>query len=83
MAPLQPIAYMAMHMVLVTLTFLLSIVFWISFRAHTAFLIFILSYSAFNGASFYFEVFAHRCPQPSCPKGDRSCITHMHAYKLP
>lgn len=57
---LQPIAYMAMHMVLVTLTFLLSIVFWLSFKAHTAFLIFILSYSAFNGASFYFEVFAHR-----------------------
>ena len=27
---------------------------------HTVFLIFILSLSAFNGASFYFEVFAHR-----------------------
>jgi len=57
---LQPVAYMAMHMVLVTLTFLLSMLFWASFRAHTAFLIFILSFSAYNGASFYFEVFAHR-----------------------
>lgn len=57
---LQPVAYMAMHMVLVTATLLLSVLFWHSFTAHTVFLLFILACSAFNGASFYFEVFAHR-----------------------
>ncbi len=48
--------YMGVHMTLVTLTFLLGRLFWESFWAHTVFLIFILSVSAFNGASFYFEV---------------------------
>lgn len=33
---------------------------WPLHPQHTVFLIFILSLSAFNGASFYFEVFAHR-----------------------
>jgi hypothetical protein len=33
---------------------------WLLLTQHTVFLIFILSLSAFNGASFYFEVFAHR-----------------------
>ena len=33
---------------------------WLLHPQHTVFLIFILSLSAFNGASFYFEVFAHR-----------------------
>lgn len=57
---LRPLVYMVMHMALVTLTFLLARLFWASFWAHTIFLVFILSLSAFNGASFYFEVFAHR-----------------------
>ena len=58
---------MTMHMALVTATFLLSMLFWVSFRAHTAFLLFILSFSAYNGASFYFEVFAHRRALPPIP----------------
>lgn len=57
---LQPLVYMVMHMALVTLTFLLARLFWESFAAHTIFLLFILASSAYNGASFYFEVFAHR-----------------------
>ena len=47
----QPMVYMAVHMALVTLTFLMARLFWESFWAHTVFLIFILAVSAFNGAS--------------------------------
>ena len=47
---LQPLAYMAVHMTGVVMTFLLARVFWESFRAHTFFLLFILCISVWNGA---------------------------------
>ncbi len=46
----QPLAYMAVHMTGVVMTFLLARVFWESFRAHTFFLLFILCISVWNGA---------------------------------
>ena len=46
----QPLAYMAVHMTGVVMTFLLARMFWESFRAHTFFLLFILCISVWNGA---------------------------------
>ena len=50
MLRMQPLAYMAVHMTGVVMTFLLARVFWESFRAHTFFLLFILCISVWNGA---------------------------------
>lgn len=57
---LQPLAYMGLHISLTAATFAVCKIWWMSCRAHTAFLLCVLCISAWNGASFYFEVFAHR-----------------------
>ncbi|KAK9805607.1 hypothetical protein WJX72_007502 [[Myrmecia] bisecta] len=58
--PLQPVVYMVLHITYTALTFALCKVWWNSYWAHTTFLLIILMWSAWNGASYYFEVFAHR-----------------------
>lgn len=57
---LQPLAYMALHVTLTGATFAVCKVWWNYYHAHTVFLLAILCVSAWNGASYYFEVFAHR-----------------------
>ena len=56
----QPLVYMAWHMGLTTMTLVLTKLWWSYKSAHTLFLIFVLTVSAWNGASFYFNFFAHR-----------------------
>ncbi|CAL8464752.1 g4287 [Coccomyxa elongata] len=56
--PWQPLAYMCVHITLTTMTFALCKVWWSSYAAHTAFLLFILAVSAWNGASYYFDYFS-------------------------
>lgn len=56
----QPLAYMSIHLVCVILTLLLARCFWESFQAHTIFLLAILGVSVWNGAGFYFQIFARR-----------------------
>lgn len=55
---MQPLAYMCVHITLTTMTFALCKVWWSSYAAHTAFLLFILAVSAWNGASYYFDYFS-------------------------
>ena len=45
----QPLAYMAVHISLTTMTFALCKLWWASYAAHTAFLLFIFAISAWNG----------------------------------
>lgn len=59
----QPLAYMALHVTLTGMTFAVCKVWWNFYMAHTIFLLAILCISAWNGASYYFEVFAHRYVQ--------------------
>ena len=56
----QPLAYMALHVTLTGATFAVCKIWWNYYHAHTIFLLVILTISAWNGASYYFEVFAHR-----------------------
>jgi hypothetical protein len=56
----QPLVYMAWHMGLTTMTLVLTRLLWSFQGAHTLFLLFVLSVSAWNGACFYFEYFAKR-----------------------
>ena len=56
----QPAAYMALHVVCTALTFAVCKIWWNYYHAHCFFLMTILCISAWNGASYYFEVFAHR-----------------------
>lgn len=60
---MQPLAYMALHVTLTGMTFAVCKVWWNFYMAHTIFLLAILCISAWNGASYYFEVFAHRYVQ--------------------
>lgn len=60
---LQPLAYMALHVTLTGMTFAVCKIWWNSYMAHSVFLLAILCISAWNGASYYFEVFAHRYVQ--------------------
>ena len=48
--------YMSLHIFLTTATFIVAKIFWNFYYAHTAFLVCILTMSAWNGASYYFEV---------------------------
>ncbi len=57
---LQPLAYMGLHLTLTAATFAVAKIWWNSYHAHTLFLVFVLCMSSWNGASFYFDVFAHR-----------------------
>ena len=52
----QPLVYMSLHIFLTTATFVVAKIFWNFYYAHTAFLVIILGMSAWNGASYYFEV---------------------------
>ena len=52
----QPLVYMSLHIFLTTATFIVAKIFWNYYYAHTAFLVCILTMSAWNGASYYFEV---------------------------
>ncbi|KAK9841696.1 hypothetical protein WJX74_010260 [Apatococcus lobatus] len=56
----QPLAYMGLHLTLTAATFAVAKIWWNYYHAHTFFLVFVLSMSSWNGASFYFDVFAHR-----------------------
>ena len=57
----QPLVYMCLHIFLTTATFVVAKIFWNFYYAHTAFLVIILGMSAWNGASYYFEVGCWRC----------------------
>ena len=52
----QPLVYMSLHIFLTTATFVVAKIFWNYYYAHTTFLVCILTMSAWNGASYYFEV---------------------------
>lgn len=56
----QPLVYMSLHIFLTMATFAVSKIWWSFYGAHTAFLLGCLAVSAWNGASYYFDVFAHR-----------------------
>lgn len=56
----QPIAYMVLHQVLTLMTMLLTSMCWKYRAANRALLVLIFVMSAWNGASFYFDVFASR-----------------------
>jgi hypothetical protein len=55
-APLQPVAYLGMHMLASWLAVLPTKLLWDHFWAHTLLLTAILLQSAWNGANFYFKV---------------------------
>ena len=59
-APVQPLVYMSLHIFLTAATFAVAKIWWSFYGAHTAFLLACLAVSAWNGASYYFDVFAHR-----------------------
>ena len=50
---LQPLAYMCVHISLTTMTFALCKLWWASYYAHTAFLLFVFAISAWNGKPHY------------------------------
>ena len=56
----QPLVYMSLHIFLTAATFAVAKIWWSFYGAHTAFLLACLAVSAWNGASYYFDVFAHR-----------------------
>lgn len=58
--PLQPLMYMAGHAFWTFVSLLVTPIWWHSRVAHTAFVFLCLLVSFYNGASFYFEVFATR-----------------------
>eukprot|EP01025_Chloroclados_australasicus_P042845 TRINITY_DN4557_c0_g1_i11.p1 TRINITY_DN4557_c0_g1~~TRINITY_DN4557_c0_g1_i11.p1 ORF type:complete len:400 (+),score=20.55 TRINITY_DN4557_c0_g1_i11:114-1202(+) len=57
---LQPIVYLGIHGLLCWVSFLLTYVFYHSYWAHTIFLVLLSLSATWNGANYYFEVFAHR-----------------------
>lgn len=57
---LQPLVYMSLHIFLTMATFAVAKIWWSFYGAHTFFLLACLAVSAWNGASYYFDVFAHR-----------------------
>eukprot|EP00884_Botryococcus_braunii_P011569 jgi/Botrbrau1/20412/Bobra.0006s0068.2 len=59
-APIQSVAYMALHLAFTAATCLLGMAWWHSYTAHTAFLLLVLAASAWNGAGYYFDYFALR-----------------------
>ena len=67
--PAQPLVYMSLHIFLTTATFIVAKIFWNFYYAHTAFLVIILGMSAWNGASYYFEVRTGPAPRQGQPLG--------------
>lgn len=57
---LQPIAYLSLHAILCWAAMLLTYIWWHSYACHITILLAMLLWSTWNGANFYFEVFAHR-----------------------
>lgn len=53
-------AYMSIHFIMCTLSYILSYFAWHSYWFHTIFLILIMEVALWNGATYYFEVFADR-----------------------
>ena len=56
----QPLLYMFMHLVLCQAATATAYIWWHSYWAHTAFLVACIGVSAWNGATYYFHVFAKR-----------------------
>lgn len=54
------LAYMTMHFVACTSTYIFAYLSWHSFWFHTVYLLVILEAAIWNGATYYFEVFADR-----------------------
>ncbi|KAK9792955.1 hypothetical protein WJX73_006729 [Symbiochloris irregularis] len=57
---LQPLTYMLMHLLMALGATLTSLIWWHSFWAHTAFLVACSSTSVWKGATYQFDIFAHR-----------------------
>ncbi|GAB4824156.1 hypothetical protein N2152v2_011202 [Parachlorella kessleri] len=57
---LQPVVYMGMHLVLSVVAMMFNSLWWSNYTACTLFMLSVFTVSAWNGASFYFDVFAHR-----------------------
>lgn len=57
---LQPVAYLAMHMALTQVVMGLNTVWWRSERAALGFIVAAFVVAVWHGASYYFEIFAHR-----------------------
>jgi formate-dependent nitrite reductase membrane component NrfD len=60
---LQPVVYMGVHVVLVWIATLTAKFWWESKTAHTVFLILCASMSAWNGATYYFDIFSRKYMQ--------------------
>ena len=58
--PLQPLAYLSLHMVLTASAMTFNCIWWRSQWAGAALIVAAFILSAWNGATYYFEVFAHR-----------------------
>ncbi|GMH35966.1 hypothetical protein BSKO_03834 [Bryopsis sp. KO-2023] len=56
----QPLVYMSTHALLVCVTMILGVIWWKSFELHTLFMTTVILISVWNGANYYFEVFAKR-----------------------
>lgn len=57
---LQPLVYMGFHLAMTTLTMALCAAWWASETAASAFIVTVFAVASWNGANFYFEVFAKR-----------------------
>ena len=49
--PLQPLAYMSLHIALTTATFAVAKIWWDSYMAHTAFLLIVFCWAVWNGGA--------------------------------
>lgn len=56
----QPVVYMLMHLALTTLAMVFNVWWWSHKDMGMAFIVFAFAWSAWNGANYYFEIFAHR-----------------------
>lgn len=58
--PMQPLAYISMHFALTLAAMSVNVLWWSNQSACSAVIVGAFAVAAWNGASFYFEVFLHR-----------------------
>ena len=60
----QPLVYMGFHAGMATAAVCTAVIWFHSYWAHTMFLAAVLLMAAYNGATYYFKIFANRCKRP-------------------
>ncbi len=61
MLPAQPLVYMGFHAGMAFAAVCTAVIWFHSYWAHTIFLAAVLAMAAYNGATYYFKIFASRC----------------------